>query len=201
MSITNEYKNNTKKWKILLTHMEIYGNIFLDKVEGGKRMHKIIKACNFYVSEWHLFAALLPYIRDELKQKHKIVVISQDRLENGMKTLVKKLNIRFENENGINEITWLNEALVMDIREECVPVTIIVQGTMEFISEVNNYLTQRLEPLYAELRIINCYEVYNTNTMLYNILDEHDFVFNTAGMNKKTDIFPGYVEPAKLLKS
>lgn len=187
--------------KYLLTHMEIYGNIFVDKDEGGKRMHKIIKACNFYVSEWHLFAALLPYIRDELKQKHKIVVISQDRLENGMKTLVKKLNIRFDNENGINEITWLNEALVMDIREECVPVTIIVQGTMEFISEVNNYLTQRLEPLYAELRIINCYEVYNTNTMLYNILDEHDFVFNTAGMNKKSDIFPGYVEPAKLLKS
>ena len=118
-----------------------------------------------------------------------------------MKNLVKKLNIRFENENGIDEITWLNEALVMDIREECVPVTMVVQGTMEFIAEVNNYLTQRLEPLYAELRIIDCYEVYNTNTMLYNILDEHDFVFNTAGMNKKTDIFPGYIEPTKLLKS
>ena len=58
-------------------------------------MHKIIKACNFYVSEWHLFAALLPYIRDELKQKHKIVIISQDKLEIGMKNLVKKLNIRF----------------------------------------------------------------------------------------------------------
>ena len=164
-------------------------------------MHKIIKACNFYVSEWHLFAALLPYIRDELKQKHKIVIISQDKLEIVMKNLVKKLNIRFENENGIDEITWLNEALVMDIREECVPVTMVVQGTMEFIAEVNNYLTQRLEPLYAELRIIDCYEVYNTNTMLYNILDEHDFVFNTAGMNKKTDIFPGYIEPTKLLKS
>ena len=89
----------------------------------------------------------------------------------------------------------------MDIREECVPVTMVVQGTMEFIAEVNNYLTQRLEPLYAELRIIDCYEVYNTNTMLYNILDEHDFVFNTAGMNKKADIFPGYIEPTKLLKS
>ena len=25
--------------------------------------------------------------------------------------------------------------------------------------------------------------------ILYNILDEHDFVFNTAGMNKKSEIF------------
>ena len=181
--------------------MEINGNIFLDKDEGGKMMHKIIKACNFYVSEWHLFAALLPYVREELKQKNKIVIISQDKLESGMRNLVKKLNLRFENENGIDDITWLNEEFVMEIREECLPVTVVVQGTMEFIAEINNYLKQRLSPLYAELRIINCYEVYNTNTMLYNILDDHDFVFNTAGMNKKTDIFPGYIEPTKVLKS
>ena len=55
-------------------------------------MQKMIKACNFYVSEWHLFAALLPYVRDELKQKNKVMVISQDKLEKGMKHLVNKLN-------------------------------------------------------------------------------------------------------------
>lgn len=164
-------------------------------------MHKIIKACNFYVSEWHLFAALLPYIREELKKKNKIVFISQDKLEHGMKTLVKKLNLRFENENGIDDIKWLGEDFAMEIEDECVPVTVIVQGTMEFIKEINTYLLDKLSASYAELRIINCYEVYNSNTMLYNILDEHDFVFNTAGMNKKTDIFPGYVEKTKILKS
>ena len=164
-------------------------------------MHKVIKACNFYVSEWHLFVALLPYIREELKEKHKMVVISQDKLETGMKTLVKKLNLRFENENGIDDITWLNDDFFIEIREECIPTTIIVQGTMEFILDINNYLTARLSPLYAELTIINCYEIYNTNTMLYNILDEHDFVFNTAGMNNKSDIFPGYVEPKTVIKT
>ena len=35
--------------------------------------------------------------------------------------------------------------------------------------------------------------------MLYNILDEHDFVFNTAGMNEKTEIFPGYIDKKKAL--
>ena len=164
-------------------------------------MHKIIKACNFYVSEWHLFAALLPYIREELKKKNKIVFITQDKLETGMKNLVKKVNLRFENENGIDDITWLNEDFVIEVRDECVPVTFVVEGTMEFIADINSYLMQHLQPAYAELRIINCYEVYNTNTMLYNILDEHDFVFNTAGMNKKSDIFPGYVEKTKVLKS
>ena len=164
-------------------------------------MHKIIKACNFYVSEWHLFAALLPYIRDELKKKNKIVFITQDKLETGMKNLVKKLNLRFDNENGIDDITWLNDDFALEIRDVCVPVTVVVQGSMEFIADINSYLAQNLQPLYAELTIINCYEVYNSNTMLYNILDEHDFVFNTAGMNKKSDIFPGYIEKTKILKS
>ncbi len=164
-------------------------------------MHKIIKACNFYVSEWHLFAALLPYVREELKQSNKIVVVSQDKLENGMKNLVKRLNLHFENEKGIDEVKWFNDEFVMEINEQTNPITIVVQGTLEFIKEINMYLSARLLDSLAEIRIINCYEVYDTNTMLYNILDEHDFVFNTAGMNKKTDIFPGYIEPAKILNS
>ena len=59
------------------------------------RENKIIKACNFYVSEWHLFAALLPYIREELSKKNEIIIISQDNLENGIKDLVKKVNIKY----------------------------------------------------------------------------------------------------------
>lgn len=183
-----------------MTQLEINGNIWIDKSEGGNRMHKIIKACNFYVSEWHLFAALLPYIREELKLKNKVVVVSQDNLEKGMKSLVKRLNLHFENERGIDDITWLDEDFFEEIREEVGPATIVVQGTMEFISDINMYIQDKLENYSNEVRIINCYEVYDTNTMLYNILDEHDFVFNTAGMNQKSEIFPGYIEPTKVLK-
>ena len=93
-------------------------------------MQKMIKACNFYVSEWHLFAALLPYIREELKCRNKIMVISQDKLEKGMKQLVKKLNIRFENEKGLDDIKWLSDEFVLKMLEETNPVTIVVQDTL-----------------------------------------------------------------------
>lgn len=182
-----------------MTRLPIYGNMILDKNKGGRIMQKMIKACNFYVSEWHLFAALLPYIREELKNKNKIMVISQDKLEKGMKHLVKKLNLRFENEKGLDDIKWLSDEFVLEISEETKPVTIVVQGTLEFINEINAYIEEKLAPLYDNLKIINCYEVYNTNTMLYNILDEHDYVFNTAGMNEKSDIFPGYIDKKKTL--
>ena len=151
----------------------------------------MIKACNFYVSQWHLFAALLPYVRDELKKNHKILFISQDNLEKGMKQLVSKLNLKFENKNGINDVIWLNENFVMELREEISPITIVVEGDINFIRDINLYIESNRKALYRNVTIINCFEIYDTNEILYNILDEHDFVFNTAGMNKKSDIFHG----------
>ena len=160
---------------------------------------QMIKACNFYVSEWHLFAALLPYVRDELKKNHKVLIISQDNLEKGIRHLVEKLNLKFDNKNGINDVVWLNEDFVLELREEITPVNIVVQGTTNFINEMNMYLEKNLKPLYRQVTIINCYEIYDTNEILYNILDEHDFVFNTAGMNEKSAIFHGYIDKKKTL--
>ena len=154
--------------------------------------NKIVKACNFYVSEWHLFAALLPYLKDELKKKNKIIFISQDKLENGLKELVDKINIKFENENGLNDITWINENLATDIKNECTVTSVIVQGTYEFVEGINKILDERMDELYKECTIINCYDIFDTNNMLQNILGKHDFVFNTGGLHKKEEIFPDY---------
>lgn len=161
--------------------------------------NQMIKACNFYVSEWHLFAALLPYVRDELNKNHKVLIISQDNLEKGIKHLVEKLNLKFENQNGINDVIWLNEDFVLELKEEITPVNIIIQGTAEFIGDINLYLERKLKPFYRKVTIINCYEIYDTNDILYNILDDHDYVFNTAGMNEKSEIFQGYIDKKKIL--
>lgn len=156
------------------------------------RENKIVKACNFYVSEWHLFAALLPYLKEELEKKNEIVIISQDNLEKGIKELVERINIKFENSKGLNEIMWLNKEFVLEIREDIKPLNIVIQGTIQFIEEVNNYLKENMINIYREVRIIDCYEIYDSNTMLYNILDNHEYVFNTGGMHDKNDIFPEY---------
>lgn len=161
--------------------------------------NQMIKACNFYVSQWHLFAALLPYVRDELKKNHKILIISQDNIEKSIKKLVSKLNLKFENKNGLDDVIWLNDDFVIELKEEITPVTIVVQGTIDFIKEINAYLENNLKPIYRKITIINCFEIYDTNDILYNILDEHDYVFNTAGMNKKSDIFHGYIDKKELL--
>ena len=68
------------------------------------------------------------------------------------------------------------------------------------IGTVNSFIEKKIVQNFEKVTLINCYEVYNTNTMLYNILDQHDYVFNTAGLNEKSDIFPGYIDKKKSLK-
>ena len=125
---------------------------------GEKQM---IKACNFYVSQWHLFAALLPYVRDELKKNNQIIFISQDNLEKGLKQLVSKLNLKFENKNGINDVIWLDENFTFELKDDSRSLLIIVQGTKSFIKDINMYIDSKFTNLCREVTIINCYEIYD----------------------------------------
>ena len=70
----------------------------------------------------------------------------------------------------------------------------IIKETVDYINEVNQYLEIKLEKVYREIRIINCYELYDSNNYLYEILDKHDYVFNTGGLKKKEYVFPDYKE-------
>ena len=154
----------------------------------------LIKACNFYVSEWHLYAAMLPFIRDELKFNNKVVVISQDNLMIGLCKLIDKIDINFYNNNGIKDVVWAKSAEELEISSSVNPTNIFVQGTEAYIDAINMELKDKLRNVYREVRIINCYELFDSNNSLYDILDKHDFVFNTGGLKKKESVFPEYTE-------
>ena len=162
--------------------------------------NKTIKACNFFVSEWHLFAALLPYLKDELKKNNKIIFISQDKLENKLKELTQKISVKFENKNGIDDITWIDGDTILNLNSEYEKTSIIIQGTYDYIETINNLLSQGLKKVFKECLIINCYDVFDTNNMLHEILEKHDYIFNTGGLHKKEEIFPDYKSDQKVAR-
>ena len=158
-----------------------------------------LKACNFYVSEWHLFAAMLPFIRDELKMNHQVIIVSQDNLKSEMAKIMCKIEIHFYNLNGIQDVIWCKDYESLEMENSVNPTNIFVQGTIEYIDEVNDYLKNKFAKIYREIRIIDCYELYDSNDSLYEILDKHDYVFNTGGLKLKEYVFPDYKE-AELVK-
>lgn len=143
---------------------------------------------------------MLPFVRDELKFENKVVIISQDNLMLGMNKLVDKIDIKFYNRDGINAIKWIRDIEELDVNSSINPTDIFIQGTEDYINEINTYLNLKLKNIYREIRIINCYELYDSNNSLYEILDKHDYVFNTGGLKRKEYVFPDYAE-ARLTRS
>ena len=112
----------------------------------------------------------------------------------GINKLVDKIDIKFYNKNGINDIKWVRTLEELEINSGVNPTDVFIQGTEDFINEINAYLEGLLKNVYREVRIINCYELYDSNNSLYEILDKHDYVFNTGGLKRKEYVFPDYTE-------
>ena len=109
-----------------------------------------LRACNFYVSEWHLLAAMLPFVRDELKYKNRVVVISQDDLKDSMLKLMHKIDVKFYNSNGIQDVFWCKDYESLEIGNDINPANIFIQGTVEYIEEVNSFLEVKFQKYYFE---------------------------------------------------
>ncbi len=190
---------NTKYWKKYLTFQKEYGKIFHVLRRWVKVITGMIKACNFYVSDWHLYAAMLPFIKNELQFENQVIVLSQDNVRMGMDKLTRKINVKFCNKNGLNDIIWCKEPEELEITNGVNPTNIFIQGTMSYIEYAISYIEEKYKNIYRELRIIDCYELYDSNNFLYDILDKHDYVFSTGGLKRKEYVFPDYAR-AKVTK-
>lgn len=160
----------------------------------------IKKICGFYVSDWHLVTMLLPYINKEINEKANIITILENNIEENVKTLVSKLNLK--NEKEILKLDWKPKKLVSKLqikeilnnidREQTINI-ILITGDKEFIRKINNYVEDALEKEATKsVKIINCFEVSEFNLNMSEILKSHDKILNTSGEREIADVFEGY---------
>ena len=57
-------------------------------------MSNIKKLCGFCINEWHLTTMVLPYISKEINNNYKIITILEKGIEENIKLLIKKLNLK-----------------------------------------------------------------------------------------------------------
>mgnify|MGYP001025366452 CR=1 FL=1 len=166
----------------------------------------IMKLCSFYVSDWHLVTMLLPYINRKINEKEKIVTVLENDIKNNVETLVKRLNLR--NEEEILNIDWskrdnylsINKLLNNNIEEN---IIIIVNGTKEYIKEANKNIDTIIEKNrdkinQKNIKIINCYEIVEFNGSIVEILDNHDKILNTSGEKEINEVFEDYTKSEKI---
>lgn len=170
----------------------------------NNQKNKISKLCSFYVSDWHLITMLLPYINKKINEEVEIATILEKDIENNIKTLVEKLNLK--NSEKILEINWKNKSKnIESIIESKIgkEILIIVNGSKEFIKksneEISNYLkvnSKNFENI--NIKIVDCYEIVEFNGSIIEILDNHDKILNTSGEKEINEVFEDYNRKEKI---
>ena len=171
-----------------------------------KRNTQVEKLCGFYVSDWHLVTMLLPYINNKIDEKTKIITILENNIEEKIKTLVEKLNLK--NKEDILSINWTNinskkysyieNILKNDINSNLDNI-ILITGSKEYIERNNANIEKWLcKSLVKSIKIINFFEVTEFNSNIISILDSHDKVLNTSGEKEINEVFEGYHRGEKI---
>lgn len=168
--------------------------------------NNIERLCSFYVSDWHLVTMLLPYINKQINEKANIITILENNIEENVKTLISKLNLK--NEEQILNLDWTAtgevkysdiEKIMENLRGNNIKNVVFISGNKKYIDVIDENVTEYLENTKNEdeknkmnIKIIDCYEVGEFNVNMHEILKKHDKVLNTSGEKAINDVFEGY---------
>lgn len=139
--------------------------------------NKIENKCCFYVSDFHLEMIILPYINEKIKENKSIVIITQNKLEDSMKILISKMNLK--NKEQILELDWNNSEI--DKINERDNIVIINNGTKKFIEEKNKEIKERLGNMYFE--IVDCYAFDEIKDGIIEIREKYTEALNNLQKN------------------
>lgn len=161
------------------------------------------KVCSFCVSNLHLITMLLPYLDKKIKEEEKFITISQKNLTEEVKLVLSRLTLNNEAKKELVNINWdsedMSEYKVMEknlnkICNNIIKLNIIVNGSKEYIENINKNLSKFLEnnKISNIIKIINCYDITKLDKDIKDILKTHDIILNTSGEKKISEVFEGY---------
>ena len=66
------------------------------------------KSCVFYVSDYHFEMISLPYISKKLEEEKEVIILTENDLEDTVKTLTLKINLKEDKKRKLLNINWKN---------------------------------------------------------------------------------------------
>lgn len=135
-----------------------------------------LKICCFTVSYTHACIIANNFISKELKNV-KVIYINEKSEEVKLKNIVSRFYKKMDDQLFYTE--WLNEKITNDYKNE--NFVFVVNGKEEFVNRVNKYIQINEAKGY----IINCYNIFDIEDRIEDIISKHDFYINTNGLVSK----------------
>lgn len=143
------------------------------------------KSCIFYVSDYHFEMISLPYISKKLEEKKQVIIFTEDNLEKTVEKLILKINLKEEKKKQLLEINWKNgdnnklENIERSIKEGK-NIVVFIKGKQNYISKINSNIEKTAKD-YNNIKIIDCYNLEETENYLTEIMGKYNNVIGTVG--------------------
>lgn len=160
---------------------------------------EIRKVCGFFVNDWHLTTMILPYIRNEIEAKNKIITVLQNSMKSNIEEILSKMNLNEILENKILEIDWtktfpvkysIMKQKLKEINGQVENINILISGDNSFIKMVNQNIEKIVKKTDIKnyITMINFYDVTQF-TNVSEITAKHQYILNTSGIRRIEEVF------------
>lgn len=143
------------------------------------------RICNLYISNEHLLVTLAGYLKKEIENGTKVIVLSQDNMRKSIKDIKKKINNK-ELKQKVDYLENINVELITNDKK----VTVIIKGDNNFINNMEKKIKEMFKEDDESVNIVSCYDI-NKNSNINRIVNEYEKMLNTSGvinLKEKNDL-------------
>ena len=146
------------------------------------------KTCTFYASDYHFEMITLPYIEQKLEEDNKIVILTENNLEETIKTLISRINLKENKKKSIFNINWKNDDLnkfkeIKKYIEKNENLIILIKGKENYIKNINENIEKWIEK-NKKVKTIDLYDIEKLRKDLKNVMINYENVLSTTGEKK-----------------
>ena len=143
------------------------------------------KVCAFYASDYHFEMMTLPYISKKLDESKKVVILSENDLNDTINVLIERTNLKTDKKNKILNLNWNNNDLekfrmISENVKNQEETIIFVKGKENYINNVNKNIEKWLEN-NVNSKVINCYDIQEIGSEMNRIMENYGTILSTSG--------------------
>ena len=142
------------------------------------------KNCAFYASDYHFEMISLPYISRSMDQNKEIIILTENDLDDTVKTLISKMNLNEEKKKKILKLNWKNEDLIKfkelsKKTKENKEIVIFIKGKQNYIKNVNKNIEKWISG-NNNIKTVDCYEFFEVEKEMEELAKSYDKILGTT---------------------
>ncbi len=142
------------------------------------------KICAFYASDYHFEMISLPYISKSMDENKEIIILTENDLEDTVKTLISRMNLKDAKKNKILGLDWKDNDLrkfkeISKSTKENKNMIIFIKGKENYIENVNKNIEKWVENK-ENVKVIDCYEFFEVENKIDDIAGKYDKILGTS---------------------